>query len=128
MALKVEVSKLFQCGISSGKSNHFCRDVPKCKSFRGTRKVFSRGIGCFVTHCRKGFRTISNLCIDFVWRINIGESAYTSKTIKVYFSQRIAESRGFSLGTPVLLKKFKNSLTTILKKTKNSWFQLTACF
>ena len=46
MALKVEVSKLFQCGISSGQSNHFCRDVPKCKRvFEVLEKYFLEASG-----------------------------------------------------------------------------------
>ena len=111
MALKVEISKLFQCGISSQKSNHFSVMFRSVKEFFSCyKKVFSRGIMCFVILCRKGFK----ICYPFVHLFCLKDKKQVNQIVYFYWrmcltllivSQRIAESRGFCSGTPVCSHK-----------------------
>ena len=82
--------------------------------FSNYKKLFSRGIMCFVTFAVKASKLVIHLCIYFVWMmknrsiklcLSIGESVFYSGTVKSYTGQRSAERRPFSPGIPVFLRK-----------------------
>ena len=88
MALKVEVSKPFQYGISSQKSNHFSVMFRSVKQFFSCyKKVFLEASCASLHFAAKAWKFVTHLCIYFVWRIktrsiklclSIGERAFYS--------------------------------------------------